>query len=123
MRSAVEQLYAALKPGGVLLLTVPGISQIARDEWGKRWFWSLTPAAAKRMFGEVFGAENLEIGCHGNVFSATAFLQGIAVEELPSHKLDVVDRAYPVTVTVRATRNFGGTQHALSGRRSASPAP
>ncbi len=34
LEQAVRLLDEALKPGGILLLTVPGISQIDRDEWG-----------------------------------------------------------------------------------------
>ena len=34
LEEAVTRLYAALKPGGMLLLTVPGISPIDRGEWG-----------------------------------------------------------------------------------------
>jgi hypothetical protein len=105
IRAAVNELYNALRKGGVLLLTSPGISQIARDEWGgPNWFWSITPASASRLFGDVFGAANVEVRSNGNVFAATAFLQGIAVEEVAKAKLDVVDEAYPVIVTVRATK-------------------
>jgi len=104
MRAAVEQIYCGLKPGGVALVTVPGISQIATDEWGEQWFWSLTPASARRLFGVVFGPDAVEITAYGNVFSATAFLQGLALEEVDRRKLTPVDPSYPVTVAVRATR-------------------
>ncbi|MBV8809771.1 MAG: methyltransferase domain-containing protein [Acidobacteriaceae bacterium] len=101
IRAAVDELYGSLKSGGILLLTTPGI--FARDEeYG--WFWSLTTALARRLFGDVFGADNVEVGAYGNVFAATAFLQGIALEEVPRHKLDVVDEAFPVVVTVRARK-------------------
>lgn len=104
MQAAVRELHRALKPGGVLLLTVPGITQVDRDEWGAGWYWSLTQMSAERMFSEVFGAANTQIGCYGNVFAATAFLQGLAFEEVPASKLDVYDAAYPMIVTVRARR-------------------
>jgi hypothetical protein len=41
---------------------------------------------------------------YGNVFAATAFLQGLAVEELDTRDLDALDHAYPVIVAVRATK-------------------
>jgi hypothetical protein len=56
------------------------------------------------MFGDVFGPEAVGITQHGNVFAATAFLQGLATREVDTAKLDVVDDAYPVTLTVRAVR-------------------
>jgi SAM-dependent methyltransferase len=36
MTSAVKEVHAALKPGGVALITVPGISPLDRGEWPVR---------------------------------------------------------------------------------------
>jgi len=104
MRAAVVEMHRALKRGGVLLLTVPGISQIDRGEWGETWFWSLTRHSAVRLFADVFGSENVVVEQFGNVFAAGAFLQGLAVEEVDESRLDVVDASYPVIVAVRARR-------------------
>jgi SAM-dependent methyltransferase len=106
MHAAVEQLHRSLRPGGTLLLTVPGITPIDRGQWGKGWYWSLTPASAGRLLGEVFGPDQITVSSWGNVFSAIAFLTGAAVEEVPKAKLDVFDEAYPVLVAVRATRDL-----------------
>lgn len=103
LKQAVTRLHAALRPGGVLLLTVPGISPIDRDEWGERWCWALTPVSIRKLFEPLFGNE-LEIRADGNVFAATAFLQGAALEEVDRAKLDIYDPAYPVIITVRAWR-------------------
>lgn len=102
--AAVRNLHAALAPGGVLLVTVPGISQIDRGEWGRDWFWMMTPAAVTRLFGPVFGEDRIEVQAHGNVYAATTYLQGMVVEELDAAKLDVDDAAYPVIVAVRARK-------------------
>lgn len=104
LRAAVAEMHRGLKPDGVVLATVPGISRIDRGEWGAEWFWSLTPAAATRLFGEVFGADNVRVEGHGNVFAATAFLHGLAVEEVDTAKLAVNDACFPVIVTVRARK-------------------
>jgi SAM-dependent methyltransferase len=104
MRTAILEMHQALKPGGVVLLTVPGISQIDRRTWASTWFWSLTQWSADRLFSSVFGAENVHIECYGNVFAATAFLQGLAVEEVETAKLGITDEAYPVIVAVRAQK-------------------
>jgi hypothetical protein len=84
---------------------VPGISRIDRGQWGTDWFWSLTAAAATRLFGGVFGADNVHVDSHGNVFAATAFLQGLAVEEIDIAKLQVQDACFPVIVAVRARKS------------------
>ncbi|MGY1631541.1 glycosyltransferase [Geodermatophilus sp. SYSU D01186] len=104
MHAAIRQLHAALRPGGVLLLTVPGISQIDRGEWGDQWYWSLTPAAVQRLVGDVFGSESVSVESHGNVYAATTFLQGLAVEEVDVRSLTPQDLAYPVVVTARAQK-------------------
>ena len=104
MHAAVAEMHRGLKPGGVVLLTVPGITRIDRGEWGAEWFWSLTPAAATRLFGDVFGADNVRVESHGNVFAATAFLHGLAVEEIDTAKLAVNDACFPVIVAVRARK-------------------
>jgi glycosyltransferase involved in cell wall biosynthesis/SAM-dependent methyltransferase len=105
MHAAVREIYRALKPNGVVLLTVPGISRIDRGESSKDWRWSLTEVSARRMFSDVFGVDSVKVETHGNVFAATAFLQGVALEEVPYSKLTVCDPAFPVIVTVRAQRS------------------
>jgi SAM-dependent methyltransferase len=104
MRAAVVQMHEALKPGGILLLTVPGISQVDRGDPSASWCWSLAPHSAFRLFSDVFGDANLSVESHGNVYAATALLQGLAVEEMDAAKLDVQDPSYPVIVTVRAQK-------------------
>jgi SAM-dependent methyltransferase len=101
---AVERLHAALKPGGVLLLTVPGISQIDRHEWGTNWAWSFTVASVHRLFERVFGRGELKLTSYGNVFAAICFLTGAVLEELDKKDLDAHDPAYPVNITLRAQR-------------------
>ena len=104
VRKAAEQLHRALKVGGTLLLTVPGITPLERGSWGAIWCWSFTRVSAGRLFGDLFGPENVEIEVFGNVFSATAFLQGLAVEEVDRRLLAPHDPAYPVIVAVRARK-------------------
>ena len=102
---AVEGAHHLLKPGGVLLATVPGISQISRqdaDSFGE--YWRFTTDAIGRLFPPVFGG-GVEVNSFGNVLSATAFLQGLSVEDLPDRSLlDVADREYQVIITIVARK-------------------
>ena len=66
--------------------------------------WSLTGTSAQQLFGAQFGADNLTVEVHGNVYAATCFLHGLALEEVRADWLDRHDPAYPVIVAVRARR-------------------
>jgi hypothetical protein len=105
MAAGVRTLHRVLKPGGVLLLTVPGtISQLEQGQWRATWYWGLGPLAVQRLFDEIFSPGNIEVTSHGNVLASTAFLQGIAAEELNSAELDHRDPLYPLLITVRAVK-------------------
>jgi SAM-dependent methyltransferase len=104
LRGAVAQCERLLRPGGVLLVTVPCLSRIthgAAIEWD---YWRFTGAACRRLFGDGFGDENVEVRTHGNVLAATAFLRGTALDEIPRRKLEVNDPYFPLLVTVRAVK-------------------
>ncbi|MGN6496841.1 MAG: hypothetical protein ACTHK5_05800, partial [Tsuneonella sp.] len=103
--AALRHLYAALRPGGVLLATVPGVSSIDPGEWGETWFWSLTAASAQRLFGDVFDRESVEIAAEGNAFAATCFLQGVALEDIEPSRLRHFDPSSPLVITVRARKH------------------
>jgi SAM-dependent methyltransferase len=105
VKAAVASCHAALKPGGVVLVTLPGISQIARwdaDRWGD--YWRFTPQSAVRLFGDTFGSASVQVRSHGNVLVACAFLHGLADHELTEAELSYTDPDYPVLITVRAVR-------------------
>jgi SAM-dependent methyltransferase len=104
VQAALGTLYRILKPNGVLLLTVPGVSQISQDQWGKSWYWSFTSLSIRQLLEEFFPAECMYIKSYGNVLAATAFLQGIAASELARTELDFHDPQYEVLITVRASR-------------------
>lgn len=110
MGAAVREMYRALRPGGVALVTVPGITRIDRGTWGKEWYWSLTEASARRLFAEVFGKKYVDVDSDGNVYAATLFLQGLAAEEADAEKLAEFDPCFPVIINIRAAKPPGWRQ-------------
>lgn len=105
VQKAVLGAHHLLKPGGVLIATVGGISQISRydmDRWGD--YWRFTTASVRRLFEPVF-AGGVEIESFGNVAAACAFLQGVAVEDLPDQAvLDANDPDYQLIITIVARK-------------------
>ena len=105
IRSAVSNIHRCLAGGGVVLATVPGISQISRydmDRWGD--FWRFTSLSARRLFEESFLSSHVRVEAHGNVMAATAFLQGRALEEMNPAELDYTDADYELLITIRAQK-------------------
>jgi glycosyltransferase involved in cell wall biosynthesis/SAM-dependent methyltransferase len=103
-RKALETCYRILKPGGRLLLTVPGISHIDYGEWGDNWLWSFTKNAVTKVLAEVFPPAQTTVTCFGNVLVATAFLYGIGLPELKKEQMDEHDEHYQVIITATATK-------------------
>jgi hypothetical protein len=103
--AAVRGTREVLAPSGVLLGTVPGISQISREDrrdWGD--WWRFTSDSARRLFAEAYGPENVEVEAHGNVLSAACFLYGLAAEELSDEELAHRDPDFDFLMTIRAVK-------------------
>lgn len=104
VRGVLATVHRALRPGGVCLATVPGISQIDARDGPDKWFWFMTQTAARLLFEERFRPEDVTVAVHGNVLAATAFLQGLALEEVERSRLDERDPLYPVITGIRAVK-------------------
>jgi SAM-dependent methyltransferase len=103
--AALRTLHRILKPGGTLLLTVPGtISQIEQGEWRSTWYWGFTSLSLGRLFDAVFASPRAEITEFGNVLASVAFLEGLVAEEFSPAELAHRDELYPLLLAVRATK-------------------
>ena len=104
VHAAARTMHRILRPGGSVLVTVPGISPVSAEPWAETWHWSFTRHSARRLFEGVFGAHNVQVEQYGNAVSALGRLQGLAAHELAPRVLDTRDEQFPVTVAVRAVR-------------------
>jgi hypothetical protein len=104
-KSAIRGAWYVLKQNGVMLATVPGISQISEYDmvrWGD--YWRYTTLSIKKSFEEVFGKENVEVDFYGNVLASIAFLEGISAEELTKEELFFKDENYQLTIVIKARK-------------------
>ncbi len=104
-RSALTHAQRLLRPGGVLLVTVPSISRIAPRYGLQTDYWRFTRASCAALFGEVFGAEEVTVCSYGNVLAGVAFLAGLAYEELTPRELKTHDDYFPLIIAVRAVKS------------------
>jgi hypothetical protein len=103
--AAARHAREALVPGGVLLLTVPGISQ--RSLAGEGDFpdlWRFTSVGLERLIVGSFGPSDVEVSAWGNPITAAAFLYGLAEHEVDPAAFTWNDPEYELVVAARAVR-------------------
>jgi len=101
---AIKECHRILKPGGVVLATVPALSRSDVASGSDRDFWRFTPAGAQYIFGKVFGLKNIKVDGCGNVLTGLGFWVGLAQQDLSPTDFDYDDPNFPILVTVRATK-------------------
>src|SRR3954452_3362265 len=102
LHAAIRNLRQALRPGGVLLVTAPALSPIGADEWRDSHYWLFTPLSIERLLSSSFDHQKVTVSGLGNLYAATTFLHGAAVEEANKKKLDEVMPGYAVVICARA---------------------
>jgi SAM-dependent methyltransferase len=103
--AAARSLFRILRPGGVLLASFTGISQISRydmDRWGD--YWRFTTASVRRLFEEYWPSDAITVRTHGNVLLAVAYLHGLTVDELRPGDLEECDDDFQLVITARAVK-------------------
>ena len=103
MRTAVGNVWRALAPGGVLLLTVPAIGRHDARKSFHHDRWRVTKTGVEWLVAEVADAP-ADVTTYGNILSCVAFLYGMAAEELRAEELQVFDREFPLIVAARVVK-------------------
>ena len=88
LRRAIRSIHESLLPGGFLIGTVPGISQVSSfdmDRWGD--FWRFTDVCVRRLLEEEFPSASIVVQALGNLPLAKAFLEGASAEDVPNASL------------------------------------
>jgi peptidoglycan/xylan/chitin deacetylase (PgdA/CDA1 family) len=109
MSAVLAECRRILRPGGVLLATLPTASRVCLEYGENGDFWRTTEAGARSLFAGVFGADAIETRAYGNVLATAAFLYGLGSHELSAAEYDAFDPFFPTLVGVRAVRPAGAS--------------
>jgi len=99
--SALKECYRVLKPGGVLLLTVPAMSRL--DPKAPE-YWRFTADGLASLLDPIFAKEKTHIKVYGNVLTGLGFWVGQATEEFSAKELDYQDPMFPALITARVIK-------------------
>lgn len=97
VQSACKNIMRMLKPGGVAMLTVSGISMVSQyddSRWGH--YWGFTRTSLKKLFRDYTKENAIEIVSMGNCKTAAAFIYGLSAEDLDRQDFTVDDPLTPV---------------------------
>lgn len=99
--SIIKECYRILKPGGVLLVTLPTLS----PTWNLQInMWRFSIESAKHVFSKYFNSKKLTVKSYGNQTGAIFFWSGFAIEEMTAAELKKNDPKMPLIIGVRAVK-------------------
>ena len=98
---ALANAWSALRPAGVLLLTVPTVQMI---DTGLPDLWRFTPAGMGKLVEHVCTGAEADVRGYGNALASSAFLLGLAAQELRRDHLRALDPAFPVVTCARVRK-------------------
>jgi len=102
--AAVGEAVRILRPGGTLLVTVPGMAPMDPQAPPGLESWRFTVNSLRFLFRPHFGDRDLEIASWGNVRSGIGIWVGMSQQDFRTRELDHVDPRYPCILTVRAVK-------------------
>ena len=101
---ALRNAWEALRPGGVLLLTVPALSRHQPQPGPSQDFWRYTPVGLRALLEGVLSEADTLVTGYGNLLACVAFLEGLAAHELRPEELGIQDPHFPLIVGARVQK-------------------
>jgi SAM-dependent methyltransferase len=104
IRAALANVHRLLRPGGALVATFPGISQMSDTNWNSTWCWGWSRGQARSLLEAAFPGGEVTVEALGNRLAAVAMLHGMVAEEVPSELLFGSDGACDFLIGAAAVR-------------------
>lgn len=95
----IAELRRILKPGGVLLATVPHVSMC---DPGFHEIWRFTLEGLSLLMAKAFGTGNITLRAYGNSLTAAGEIRGLVAGEFSAAALEYHDPRFAVEVCARA---------------------
>ena len=115
MPAVLRECHRILKPGGVLLATVPSASRVCLEYGPDGDFWRATPAGARALVRSSFAPAAVSTSAFGNVLTNVAFLHGLATAELSDAEFEPSDPYFPAITGIRARKGTSPCERVARG--------
>jgi SAM-dependent methyltransferase len=102
-QAALLNCWRSLKPGGVLLITIPSLAPLDRHYGPDTDYWRPTPKGLEDTLKRVLGVD-AKVQAYGNLLTCVATMFGLSSEELRAKEIDQVDPHYPVVTGARLVK-------------------
>jgi SAM-dependent methyltransferase len=103
MWKAVVDIHRLLKPGGILLTAVPGVS-MCDPGWGE--CWRFTPEGLQRLLGLAFPMDAITVRAYGNSLTAAGQLRGLIIQEFTPDEFNYHDPRFALELCSRSVKAF-----------------
>jgi len=102
--AAIKECHRILKPGGVILATMPTICRVDCVAGDAGDYWRFTRAGSEHLFCKVFPKQNIEVKARGNILTGMGFWVGLSQSDYKKEDFTQNDPNFPCLITVRARK-------------------